>query len=67
MESIPSVGRRKKANGNVAAAIAAAPDFDLHELLDALHAMQAGNFSSIHAALAMRASAGGFAEPHALR
>jgi hypothetical protein len=45
MESIPSVGRRKKANGNVAAAIAATPDFDLHGLLDALNAMQAGNFS----------------------
>ncbi len=45
MESIPGVGRRKKANGNVAAAIAATPHFDLHELLDALNAMQAGNFS----------------------
>jgi HAMP domain-containing protein len=46
MESIPGVGRRKRANGDVAAAIAPAPPaFDLHELLDALNAMRAGNFS----------------------
>ena len=54
MESIPGVGRKKKANGNVAQAIVAAPDLDLHELLDALHAMQAGEFLGTPAGLANR-------------
>src|SRR5271170_1423103 len=45
MESSPNVARRKKNNGNVAHPVAGVTDLDLNELLDALHAMQAGDFS----------------------
>ncbi len=46
MESSQSVARKKKPNGHVAKAAAmASPDLNLGELLDALQAMQAGDFS----------------------
>ncbi|MDP9012410.1 MAG: hypothetical protein M3O41_07090, partial [Pseudomonadota bacterium] len=54
MESKPSVAAKTKSNGSVASrakpggiakAVNGAPDLDLRELLAALHAMQAGDFS----------------------
>ena len=47
MESSQSVARKRRTNGHPARAAngAGSADLDLHELLDALQAMQAGNFS----------------------
>ncbi|MGD0493706.1 MAG: HAMP domain-containing protein, partial [Steroidobacteraceae bacterium] len=46
MESSQSVARKRKANGHSAKAAAiASPELNLSELLDALNAMQAGDFS----------------------
>ncbi|HTB27688.1 MAG TPA: HAMP domain-containing protein, partial [Steroidobacteraceae bacterium] len=46
MESSQSVARKRKSNGHAArAAAAASPELNLGELLDALQAMQAGDFS----------------------
>ncbi|HEY3850628.1 MAG TPA: HAMP domain-containing protein [Steroidobacteraceae bacterium] len=46
MESSQSVARKRKSNGHAARpAAAASPELDLGELLDALQAMQAGDFS----------------------
>jgi hypothetical protein len=46
MESSQSVARKKKPNGHGAkAAVMGSPDLNLGELLDALQAMQAGDFS----------------------
>jgi HAMP domain-containing protein/signal transduction histidine kinase/DNA-binding response OmpR family regulator len=46
MESSQSVARKRKPNGHISKATAtASPDLNLGELLDALQAMQAGDFS----------------------
>ena len=46
MESSQSVARKRKSNGHAARAAAmASPELNLGELLDALQAMQAGDFS----------------------
>ena len=47
MESRQSVARKRKSNGHAVrpAVAAVSPELDLSELLDALHAMQAGDFS----------------------
>jgi hypothetical protein len=45
MESSQSVARKRKTNGHVAKAAMASPELNLGELLDALQAMQAGDFS----------------------
>jgi HAMP domain-containing protein/signal transduction histidine kinase/DNA-binding response OmpR family regulator len=46
MESSQSVARKRKSNGHGAkAAVVASPDLNLGELLDALQAMQGGDFS----------------------
>jgi HAMP domain-containing protein/CheY-like chemotaxis protein/signal transduction histidine kinase len=46
MESSQSVARKRKQNGHIAKAAApASPELNLSELLEALHAMQAGDFS----------------------
>lgn len=46
MESSQSVARKRKPNGHAArAATGAPPELDLGEFLDALQAMQAGDFS----------------------
>jgi HAMP domain-containing protein/signal transduction histidine kinase/DNA-binding response OmpR family regulator len=45
MQSSQSVARKRKSNGHPAAANGAAADLDHQELLDALNAMQSGDFS----------------------
>src|SRR5476651_2271838 len=45
MDSNVGVARRKKSNGQAASAREGAAELDLHQLLDVLRAMQAGNFS----------------------
>jgi hypothetical protein len=45
MESSQSVARKRKTNGHLAKAAVASPELNLGELLDALQAMQGGDFS----------------------